>query len=79
MVLTYFLNDFEMVPVAPIITGICILDPDTLTVTPYDLIPALRSNYDFKFNLTLPLRFCCLGFFFFPHLVCTLLVPVLSA
>jgi hypothetical protein len=25
MVLTYFLNDFEMVPVAPIITGILLL------------------------------------------------------
>jgi hypothetical protein len=25
MVLTYFLNDFEMVPVAPIITGITLL------------------------------------------------------
>jgi hypothetical protein len=25
MVLTYFLNDFEMVPVAPIITGITIV------------------------------------------------------
>jgi hypothetical protein len=25
MVLTYFLNDFEMVPVAPIITGITLV------------------------------------------------------
>jgi hypothetical protein len=25
MVLTYFLNDFEMVPVAPIITGITLI------------------------------------------------------
>ena len=29
-------------------------------------------NFDFKLNLTVTLRFCCLGFCSFPHLVCLL-------
>jgi hypothetical protein len=32
MLLTYFLNDFEMVPVAPIITGITLAFTFTCTV-----------------------------------------------
>jgi hypothetical protein len=32
MLLTYFLNDFEMVPVAPIITGITLVFHSTCVV-----------------------------------------------
>ena len=32
MLLTYFMNDFEMVPVAPIITGIALFLPSTCVV-----------------------------------------------
>ena len=38
-----------------------IAGPDALIVVMYDLLLVLRCNFDFKFNLTVTLRFCCFG------------------
>jgi hypothetical protein len=42
MVLTYFVNDFEMVPVAPIITGITLVF--TFHIRCISIVRSLRFN-----------------------------------
>jgi hypothetical protein len=55
--LTYFLNDFEMVPVAPIITGI------TLAFTFHmRYISIVRSLYFKIFSASFLITFCLLKF-----------------
>jgi hypothetical protein len=61
MSLTYFLNDFEIVPVAPIITGITLLLHSTCTVFPLGGFYILKSSW-----LIFLLHFCLLKL---PHLL----------
>ena len=63
MLITYFLNDFEMVPVAPIITGItfvyCYYHYYTLNTheLPQEILATPKPNTNFHKNLSLVSQF----------------------